>query len=815
MPPSKRKRRNKALRIRVIGVRSCFETLPGSGVWVSRGSVRHLSLAALLRADYARGAGRKKLLGGSDECEDEDEDGRVLAHHHGHEDEPLWIQIENATPQQLHHIGRHFGLHPLTVEGISSKHTREKMEVFQNYLFLVFHSLKDSSSRATKPGQEFQAGVGVGDGDATIGPIEEGEEASHSRSMGMNMSMSTGPAMNIPGASPTGSRLSTNEGSALLSTSTLRETAMRYYGGAPSLMHNNMEDSTTGPIPPGSSVLQPPRRHRSTIAMQPLINGQQQDAPPVRPQALDINATVKAASSTATLPHTPKIKRAEPGFSSRAERANTPARNIPPPTLGLGNIQDTRSTPQPHYSGGAHDHDDEHDYSLQDEVQRLTPESGMTPLGSDVDPSSESASETSTESESSDTEDEDEEQQDVDDESDTEATDLPDGLEHATMDADERRRLRRQARLDRADEDHARSFIPSAPIWTNYFGVSNQTSQSADHLMMDREARENEIWARGTTGLSPAASSRMMSPATVGSYQTTSEMMDDTTSSQHLSSDRMTDEMEDTVDQDQAIFQPSCFVVNHVKRGEPIRTTAIKLVVFPHLVLSFHASNVGTVNLVRNRLSRVYGDSVESTAWVVHALLDGITDSLLPVVNATVTEVDALEELIYVLSGNEHRDLLKRMAMTRRKLSFLRHKLLTKKDILLSLIGKDWQLFLAGVQVPYLRDVYDHVVTMLHKVEAASDMLLSLQSTYLANVQIDVAEAGNDANDVMQNLTAVGAIMLPLQLVSGMWGMNCLVPWQFDEDVTFERLLPFLTIVLAMILIMIGMTTYFKKRGLL
>lgn len=75
-------------------------------------------------------------------------------------------------------------------------------------------------------------------------------------------------------------------------------------------------------------------------------------------------------------------------------------------------------------------------------------------------------------------------------------------------------------------------------------------------------------------------------------------------------------------------------------------------------------------------------------------------------------------------------------------------------------------MFLAGVQIPYLRDVYDHVVTMLHKVEAASDMLVSLQNTYLANVQIDVAEASNDANTVMKNLTAVGAIILPLQLVA-------------------------------------------------
>ena len=149
--------------------------------------------------------------------------------------------------------------------------------------------------------------------------------------------------------------------------------------------------------------------------------------------------------------------------------------------------------------------------------------------------------------------------------------------------------------------------------------------------------------------------------------------------------------------------------------SETMRTTAIKLIVFPHLVLSFtDGLRFPTLLAVRHRLRAVYENRLESTAWIIHAMLDCIVDALLPVVDGTVVEVDALEDLIYLLSGSEHRDLLKRMGLTRRRLSFLRQRLWSKRDILMSLIGKDWQLFLAGVQIPYLRDVYDHVVTMLH-----------------------------------------------------------------------------------------------------
>ena len=168
--------------------------------------------------------------------------------------------------------------------------------------------------------------------------------------------------------------------------------------------------------------------------------------------------------------------------------------------------------------------------------------------------------------------------------------------------------------------------------------------------------------------------------------------------------------------------------------GSSMRTTSIKLIVFPHLVLSFTSGlRLPTLLAVRHRLRRVYDNRLESTAWIIHALLDAIVDALLPVVDGTVLEVDALEDLIYVLSGSEHRDLLKRMGLTRRRLSFLRQRLWSKRDILMSLIGKDWQLFLAGVQIPYLRDVYDHVVTMLHSTRASHHTSLTSALATAAN----------------------------------------------------------------------------------
>ena len=89
------------------------------------------------------------------------------------------------------------------------------------------------------------------------------------------------------------------------------------------------------------------------------------------------------------------------------------------------------------------------------------------------------------------------------------------------------------------------------------------------------------------------------------------------------------------------------------------------------------------------------------------------------------------------------------MGFIARRLTFLRQRLWSKRDILTSLIEKDWQFFLTGVKVPYLRDIYDHLVIMLHKLDSAIEVIVTLQNTYLAVVSIDVAAVSNDGNKAM------------------------------------------------------------------
>ena len=70
-----------------------------------------------------------------------------------------------------------------------------------------------------------------------------------------------------------------------------------------------------------------------------------------------------------------------------------------------------------------------------------------------------------------------------------------------------------------------------------------------------------------------------------------------------------------------------------------------------------------------------------------------------------------------------------------------------------------------------------------------ANVLLSLlsraHSNYLAQINIRMNERAEKTNDVLGKLTVLGTIVLPMNIVTGLWGMNCLVPGQDVDSLTW------------------------------
>jgi magnesium transporter len=53
----------------------------------------------------------------------------------------LWLDLESPTDNELDKIGKEFNLHPLAIEDASHKHQRPKIDLYDNFFFVVFYTV--------------------------------------------------------------------------------------------------------------------------------------------------------------------------------------------------------------------------------------------------------------------------------------------------------------------------------------------------------------------------------------------------------------------------------------------------------------------------------------------------------------------------------------------------------------------------------------------------------------------------------------------------------------------------------------------------
>lgn len=85
-------------------------------------------------------------------------------------------------------------------------------------------------------------------------------------------------------------------------------------------------------------------------------------------------------------------------------------------------------------------------------------------------------------------------------------------------------------------------------------------------------------------------------------------------------------------------------------------------------------------------------------------------------------------------------------------------------------------------------------------------LLSRAHSNYLAQINIRMNERAEQTADVLGKLTVLGTIVLPMNIVTGMWGMNVWVPGQ-----EYEGNLAWFWCITAG-LFMFGITCYFIAK---
>ena len=75
----------------------------------------------------------------------------------------------------------------------------------------------------------------------------------------------------------------------------------------------------------------------------------------------------------------------------------------------------------------------------------------------------------------------------------------------------------------------------------------------------------------------------------------------------------------------------------------------------------------------------------------------------------------------------------------------------------------------------------NHLVTEKLQLTSFARILARSHGNYLAQINIRMNERAEQTNDVLGKLTVLGTIVLPMNIITGLWGMNVWVPGQEYE----------------------------------
>lgn len=196
-------------------------------------------------------------------------------------------------------------------------------------------------------------------------------------------------------------------------------------------------------------------------------------------------------------------------------------------------------------------------------------------------------------------------------------------------------------------------------------------------------------------------------------------------------------------------------------------------------VLSFSYTANPHAHNVRRRISKV-GDFVSlGPDYICYALIDDIVDSFAPTIRDVEAESENIEDSVFIARDEDFGALLRQIGEARKRVLNMMRLLGGKADVIKGFAkrcNEQYDMTPRGDIGLYLGDIQDHVVTMMSNLGHIEKMLSRSHANYLAQLSVDNLLKGNSTNDALAKITVVATILVPLNLITGLFGMNVHVP---------------------------------------
>ena len=183
-----------------------------------------------------------------------------------------------------------------------------------------------------------------------------------------------------------------------------------------------------------------------------------------------------------------------------------------------------------------------------------------------------------------------------------------------------------------------------------------------------------------------------------------------------------------------------------------------------------------------------------SSGYLLYRILDGLVDYCFPSLNKIIETVDGLEVRIFDMAAKE---LARELLVTKRDILAYRRIVRPQIEVLELLEKKEYPFLKVDPDV-YFGDLADHVRRISVELEDLKEVIQGLHDTH-------VSLTTDQTNEVIRTLTIIATIMLPLSVLSGLYGMNVSLPLDGSPYA-------FLVVLAVMAIVAGGMLLLFRSR---
>jgi magnesium transporter len=213
------------------------------------------------------------------------------------------------------------------------------------------------------------------------------------------------------------------------------------------------------------------------------------------------------------------------------------------------------------------------------------------------------------------------------------------------------------------------------------------------------------------------------------------------------------------------------FAVRARNNAEHLDTEFVFVVVKGDLLITVRRGSIPALTTFARRFVRSDPEDLAlGVDYLLYELLDAIADDWTPVLSRFSGTLDDLEFQVFDPS-NTYDNLLEQLHGLKGNLREANKSVESLNSITMRCVQPGIRLVGTNV-MRYFTDLHQLTTALVKRVSNYSGGAASTRDAYLSNLSMQLSESNAKLTEVMTTLTMVGAIMLPLTLIAGLFGMN-------------------------------------------